>query len=307
MAKHNTDVYLGGLNDTKFQGLMQDHLTELISCFNKSFGSKQNLSIDSQIISPVALKSLNEMWKFKSFICPETELILNVLKRTDGLYEVRNIPILYEIKTNLTQDDEIVIVFDSLGVVQGILIALEREKYTQMFTDSFTLQDRKLRETILTFLESFRTAYNRKDLTFIEQVFSEDALIIVGHVLSSNQVLPDQINMPTLNLTDAKKIEYVKLSKEQYVDNLRSLFRKNRFVKVEFTDFKIQSHYSKPYFYGVQIRQKWHSASYSDDGYLFLLIDLRNENEPIIWVRTWQPSKYIKPADAFDLADFTLN
>jgi len=306
-AIHNTNVILCGLSDAGMNAKMQNRLSELITGFNKAYAAKNELNVSSASISPVAAKSLNEMWQGKSFLCPETELILNVLKRSDGNYEVRNIPILYETKSKSVLDDEIVIVFDASGIIQGVLIALEREKYTQMFADAYTLQDRKLREIILNFLENFRTAYNRKDISYLDQVFSDDALIIVGRVLSSQQKLPDQLNKPVLKTGDDKNVEYVKLKKSQYIGNLRSLFAKNRFVKVEFAGFKIQQHHSKPNFYGVQLFQKWSSSSYSDEGYLFLLIDLRDEDKPIIWVRTWQPGEFTKPGDAFDLADFTLN
>lgn len=283
---------------------MQTQFTCLITEMNRAFSAKKNLSYEKILIAPPAQKALNEMWTNKSFICPETELILNVLRRSDGLFEVRNIPILYETKSKNAQDDEIVIIFDDKGTIQGLLIALEKEKYTQMFADSFSLQDRRLREIILNFLENFRTAYNRKDLKYLEQVFSDDALIIVGRVITSNKPKVDNIGGPSLNAD--KNVEYVKLSKPEYINNLRGVFAKNSFVKVDFADFQIQRHPTHTHFYGVQLNQKWRSTNYKDEGYLFLLIDLRNEDEPVIWVRTWQPHEHIKANEAFDLADFTL-
>jgi hypothetical protein len=307
MGRHATNVILSGIAEAQQKELMQDRLSELITEFNRAYSAKENISLDPGHFHNSALKSLNEMWAGKSFICPETELILNLIKRTDGNWEVRNIPILYETKSDNVMDDEIVVIFDAEGVIQGVLIALEREKYIKIFADAYTVQDRRLREIILNFLENFRTAYNRKDITYIEQVFSDDALIIVGRVIMQNQKIPDRIDMPGLILSDGSQVEFVKLSKSQYIKNLRNLFTKNRFVKVEYSDFKIQQHHAKPYIYGVQLNQKWRSSTYGDDGYLFLIIDLRDEDEPIIWVRTWQPGEFIKPGDAFDLADFTLN
>ncbi len=305
LAKHPTTVFLNGLSDNQFKEKMQTSLSDLITDFNKAFSSKKKPSLSEATFRADAKQALLEMWDVKSFICPESELILNVIRRTDGLYEVRNIPILYETKSKNAQDDQIVIVFDTRGIIQGILIALEKDKYTQMFADAYTLQDRRLREIILNFLENFRTSYNRKDIDYIERVFSDDALIIVGRVISQNKELPDKVGAP--ELANKGNIEYVKLDKTKYISNLRSVFQKNKFVKVEFNDFKIQRHPTHQHFYGVQLIQKWRSSSYGDDGYLFLLLDLRNEDEPIIWVRTWQPDEHIKPHQAFDLADFTLN
>ncbi|MCB5254334.1 MAG: hypothetical protein LHW58_01700, partial [Candidatus Cloacimonetes bacterium] len=257
MGRHATNVILSGIAEAQQKELMQDRLSELITEFNRAYSAKENISLDPGHFHNSALKSLNEMWAGKSFICPETELILNLIKRTDGNWEVRNIPILYETKSDNVMDDEIVVIFDAEGVIQGVLIALEREKYIKIFADAYTVQDRRLREIILNFLENFRTAYNRKDITYIEQVFSDDALIIVGRVIMQNQKIPDRIDMPGLILSDGSQVEFVKLSKSQYIKNLRNLFTKNRFVKVEYSDFKIQQHHAKPYIYGVQLNQKW--------------------------------------------------
>ncbi|GAB1416653.1 hypothetical protein MASR2M117_20590 [Paludibacter sp.] len=43
--------------------------------------------------------------------------------------------------------------------------------------------------------------------------------------------------------------------------------------------------------YGIQIKQDYFSTNYGDTGYLFLLIDFDNPDEPLIHVRTWQPQK----------------
>jgi len=39
------------------------------------------------------------------------------------------------------------------------------------------------------------------------------------------------------------------------------------------------------------MRQHYNSTSYSDEGYLFLLVDF-NEEFPKICVRTWQPQEW---------------
>ena len=60
--------------------------------------------------------------------------------------------------------------------------------------------------------------------------------------------------------------------------------------------------------YGVTLRQKYDSDTYSDDGYLFLLWDFRNPSMPKIHVRTWQPAQSVhNPDDVFSLSDFNLN
>jgi hypothetical protein len=41
----------------------------------------------------------------------------------------------------------------------------------------------------------------------------------------------------------------------------------------------------------VQIRQNYFSSNYGDQGWLFLMVDLNDPGEPVIHVRTWQPTR----------------
>jgi len=55
--------------------------------------------------------------------------------------------------------------------------------------------------------------------------------------------------------------------------------------------------------FGIQIKQNYFSSNYGDAGYLFLMVDLNNPDEPLIHVRTWQPE--IEPNDSiYGLSDF---
>jgi hypothetical protein len=70
-------------------------------------------------------------------------------------------------------------------------------------------------------------------------------------------------------------------------------------------------HPTTPGIYGVSLRQRYTSDRYSDEGYLFLLWDFRNEAEPKIHVRTWQPynidEHHTLSNDAvFNIRDFNL-
>lgn len=43
--------------------------------------------------------------------------------------------------------------------------------------------------------------------------------------------------------------------------------------------------------FGVRLKQTWKSSRYSDEGYLFLLWEFPDDGgDPVIHVRTWQPS-----------------
>lgn len=142
-------------------------------------------------------------------------------------------------------------------------------------------KDAESRQMILNYVEHLRTSYTTKDIDFLEQLFSENALIIVGTMVHTSQ-------QETNYLSPSQVIYNVK-SKRQYLDRLKQVFKANQSIDVQFSDFHIMRHPTTKGIYGVSLRQKYQSDIYSDDGYLFLLWDFRDETAPKIHVRTWQP------------------
>ena len=98
-----------------------------------------------------------------------------------------------------------------------------------------------------------------------------------------------------MNMSDRGKevIRYNRLTKDQYLKNLRRTFDSNEFINLRFTHNDIQwlEKYEKENLFAIQIGQEYHSSSYGDKGYLFLLVDMTNPDAPLIKVRTWQPNE----------------
>ena len=57
------------------------------------------------------------------------------------------------------------------------------------------------------------------------------------------------------------------------------------------------------YYYGIQIKQLYNSATYGDIGYLYLMVDMTDADKPQIKVRTWQPNQ-TPLEDLFHSGDF---
>jgi ribosomal protein S17 len=123
-------------------------------------------------------------------------------------------------------------------------------------------------------------------------MFSEDAVIITGKVVSTQPSKDIQVK--------SYKVEYTKQTKEQYIRNLKKAFARNKWIDVKFSDIGengeiggcagITRSKVDPTNFGVRLRQTWKSQNYSDEGYLFLLWEFpENGKDPIIHVRTWQP------------------
>lgn len=156
------------------------------------------------------------------------------------------------------------------------------------------------RRKILSYCEHLRSAYTTKDLDFIRQVFSDHALIIVGHTVKTDSSANN-------GMMSKERVAYCVRSKQQYLQKLQSVFESNKAINVDFSDFRIMRHPTMEGIYGVSLHQKYRSDRYSDNGYLFLLWDFRDKGLPLIHVRTWQPNENIALGeDIIDIGDFNL-
>ena len=108
-----------------------------------------------------------------------------------------------------------------------------------------------------------------------------------------------------INLSNQKQYKFVQKTKTEFISDLRRVFASAEFINLQLQDNEILKVAGKE-IYGIQIRQIYTSNSYADQGYLFLVVDLRNPENPIIHVRTWQPDKDPE-FGLFDLSKFVIN
>ena len=152
------------------------------------------------------------------------------------------------------------------------------------------------RQQIMEFMENYKTAYCLKDSDYIKAIFDDNATIIVGHV--AKRTTRPGIADSKLSTLGREIITYRKYTKTQYLKNLRNTFRRNQFVNIKFTnnDVMLLDNEDGKVF-SIQIGQEYSSSTYADKGYLFLMVDMTNAEEPLIKIRTWQP----KPDPEFGL------
>ena len=72
---------------------------------------------------------------------------------------------------------------------------------------------------------------------------------------------------------------------------MEKCFGSNQFINVRFTDNEVSKMGTGGELFGIQIHQDYYSSTYSDTGYLFLMVDMNDAKSPIIKVRTWQPER----------------
>ena len=290
-----------GIDNAAIKSKIESEVSRMLSEINaaQEAGRSLNFSAMGNIGTRVQ-QSMAMLWENCPFECTDEEIIEHCITTGSG-YQVRNIPLpTGEREFGEDEYQEAVISFDKQGNVESFYLSISMNLYMNVIKSNLELTDLRRRQLILDYVEQFRTAYNQKDINFLNQVFSDDALIITGKVITTKHA----------EGFTSQKIQYNKQSKEQYIKNLKGVFARNSYIKVTFDEIQVMRHPVNPNFYGVTLLQGWTSGKYHDDGYLFLLWDFTNESAPQIHVRTWQPDKIggksLPKDEVFSLSDFDI-
>ena len=293
-----------GVENQTIKSKMENTMSNLLTEINSAQGSNRALNFSNIKIATSVQQSLSMLWENSPFKCTDEEIVEHCITTGTG-YQVRNIPLLMTPRSsrefNESEYQEAVCSFDWQGNLVSFYLSISMNLYMNVVKNNKEITDLRRRQLILDYVEQFRTSYNTKDIKFLEQVFSDDALIITGKVIK--QKPQDNIKLP-------EKIIYKKYSKQEYITHLKNVFSYNNYIKVTFDEIKVMRHPVNPDFYGVTLHQGYTSSSYHDDGYLFLLWDFTDEDMPQIHVRTWQPDKFngerIPEDEIFNLNDFDI-
>lgn len=291
-AQYATTIEVTNLNNNVLTSKINNTLSGLVTEFNKACSQNRPLNLTGYNLDVKARQSIEMLWKNSPFRCEETDIVEKGLKLYGkNEYEVRNIPFIFEKMSSSEQYHEVAITFDVYGKISSFHITLSQN---QMVTGGAMVSDLRRRQIILDYVEQYRTAYNLKDINFLNQVFADDALIVVGNVKKEWR-----------DGRYVEKVVYTKQTKPQYINNLRSLFARNSKINITFDDIKIFVHPNpnKSDWYGVLLKQNFSASSgYSDEGYLSLLWDFTlGDDQPQIHLRVWQPTQYVNEPTVDDI------
>jgi LPP20 lipoprotein len=224
-------------------------------------------------------------------------LKLNPLKyyQFNELVVCRSIPMSFNFKSNnRTFVEDVVFYFDDKNKISNISFALDQRAVSDIASKENWSE--QVRMQLINFMENYKTAYALKRMDYLEKIFSDDALIITGRVTKL-------ASSPEMRFMNNEIVKYNKQTKAQYLKNLKYSFGSNEFINLRLTDNTVKQSGKSPQVYGIQIKQDYFSSSYGDSGYLFLLIDFANQENPQIHVRTWQPQKN-PDGSIYGLSDF---
>lgn len=310
-AQYSTNFTVTEIKDVDLRANIDLAISGLLTAFNNAQGKGEAPHISGIDVTPEVEETIMKLWSDCPFRCADTEVVERATRTARGEWQVRNIPLIMMPVEGESKDvswkkfQEGVFTLDKDGMVTDFHLALDADLYIKVMGSAAAVEDFVQRQLILEYVERFRNAYNLKDINFLQQIFSDDALIITGKVITA---VKSDINRLSSN---NKKIIYSKQTKKEYLTKLERIFKANKHINVLFDDIKVVRHPAKADFYGVTLKQGYNSDIYSDEGYLFLLWDFSNPDAPQIHVRTWQPDKIdvntpLPEEEIFSIDDFDL-
>lgn len=281
--------------------VMESNAKALFSEINRKYDQDNSqLSLSSSAVTNFARNRIANMWAVSHFYCTRTNINTRVMKMVgSNTYQVRNIPVCYkEGETTEYKYQMIVLEFDMSGKISDLYCTMPEHLYTEVINGGNEVTNNRHRWMIKNFVDNFFTAYNLGlgGLDLIDKMYSEDALIITGKVVNYKTRSNPGTEF-SRTLTNNQRIEYSIQNKRQYMEKLRGIFTRNSYINIRFDGVEVVQSGANPNIYGVRLNQYWHvaptakSKGYSDEGKLFLIIDFSNEEQPEVWVRTWQPFK----------------
>ena len=198
----------------------------------------------------------------------------------------RGLQMSFSFKTGMRKAfvQDVVFTFDAEGKINNVSFGLGKTANDDILGKSVWPEE--VRMAIMQFMENYQTAYALKRLDYIESVFDEDAVIITGSLVP-RRVVSDGGGY----VMNDKVVKYSRYNKQSYLKHLQNSFASKEYINLRFANNDVRKLAKGGELYAIQIYQEYYSSNYGDKGYLFLMVDLNNPDQPVIKVRTWQPDK----------------
>ncbi len=215
-------------------------------------------------------------------------------KRADGRTIARGLQMSFTVGTRKKQTvvDEVVFTLNAENKVENVAFGLGKVAEDDILNKIDPEMNQEAREMIVEFMENYKTAYNLKRINYIRDIFADDAVIIVGNVVKRKTTSSNDVERQ-ISVEGQEVINYNRYTKDQYLDNLEKCMKRNEYINIRFSQNDVQwlKKFKNEEIFAIQIGQEYDSSTYSDMGYLFLLVDMTNHDEPQIKIRTWQPNE----------------
>lgn len=273
---------------------------KLLSVLNSKSNSEieKNYKYDSFL-----QEKLSNLSKFNKIDIVRGNIPCTINKTYDG-WELRKIQVINHYSTLRKQTPEyIVLDFYPDGSLMDINFGIMDNLYEQFVEQGLMGNDWGNRQVIIKFVEKYRSAFLTRNIKTLDSLFADEAVIIVGRVFKKTK---SKEMYKYLKFNDEQPdAQYMQYTKNEYMKNQARIFDTQQDIYLGYNTFKINRKNKQDGLYGISMRQNYQATSYSDEGYLFLLVDFKEES-PKIYVRSWQPQEWSEAA-LIKLSNFNLN
>ncbi|MBR4367411.1 MAG: hypothetical protein IKP43_11610 [Bacteroidaceae bacterium] len=294
LSSHSQTVTLSineGLNNKPtLKTNIEREIGKLLTEFNNAARNNRGLNLSGINMTPNGKEDLKEMYDFLPFSCDDRHYSERCIQTVTG-YCVRGILVTIKPMPDYTdeRERELTISFAADGQITSAVFSFHDPK---VFLGNATeVKDVARRNEILNFTENYRSYYDKKDIDMIDSVFSDDAIVITGKVIYRKT--PEFGRL-------VKDVEYKQQDKQQYLSHLRTIFKNNKYIRVQFKDIEVMRHPKRSDMYMVTLHQDWTSTKYNGSGYhdtgfvqLFWQFSDQDKNPQILF-RSWQSDELVK-------------
>lgn len=274
---HGTDVQLSAPPQP-----LADSCLQVMKEVERAIKSRNFASVQS-LFTPEGYEMFQELIEYGNGTILKTPEY-SFLSTGDNIL-CRSIPMSFKFKSNSkTVIEDVTFRFNFDKKIESLAFTLSKIAENDILAKENWNEQSRI--SLMQFLENYQTAYALKRLDYLESIFSDDALIIVGTKLKT---APPTEHI--IQLKDKERYSLITKTKAEYFTDLKRAFDSKEYINLQLTDNEIMQAGNGQEVYGVQIQQLYYSNNYADCGYLFLLVDLRDDQKPVIHVRAWQPEK----------------
>ena len=231
---------------------------------------------------------------------------LTFFKSADGKVVARGLQMSFTFNRGTKKSfvEDVVMTFNQEKQIENIAFGLGQIAENDILCKHAPGWKDETREMLMEFLENYKTAYCLKRLDYIRDIFADDAVIIIGNV-TKRKTMQMGDHDRAISEGGQEVIQYNRYTKDDYLKNLERCFRRNEFINIRFSNNDIQwlEKYKDEEIFAIQIGQEYNSTSYADQGYLFLLVNMTNHDQPQIKIRTWQPNE-VDMSKIYNAGDF---
>lgn len=212
------------------------------------------------------------------------------VEHTGNFIVGKSIPVAIKVKRHISKEN-IVFRFDGESdKIKSVAYALTKRAEDDIFREAQWTYDS--RYALLQFMEDYQTAYALKRLNYIESIFSDDAVVIVGNMTGKkSKRMYEAKDMKGFSIPT--NVNYTTYTKDGYLKRLKEDFASKSYIQLVFDDTYISKvggtdTYLDNEVLWIELKQNYYSSNYSDKGYLALQINMKPSGS-LIHVRTWTP------------------